>query len=980
MPPKKSLRKRFLLQQVSIILALLLSIIAVVAIMLKDTLTIELNKDLKVSNEGCINKLQDRISSLFESASNFSRNPIVIESMVNYHKKLDSLPKLMDHFVIKDTHSVTMLNFDKSLIYSTLHNPPDYPSTRYLKIVMTVGEARFYVSDNKNLVYIVPIYLYKNIQGVIIIEYNLVSIFDSILPNDPFFYRLYANDVKITEKNFKAKSSYITLRSQVNKGSFILDKLKISVELGALRSHYRVFIWNAIFKLLAVGICFIIVAVAITIRMGDSMCKPILTLCERVEKSAEGFVKCSPLGTDDELESLADVFDKRTELLLNNNERLQAEIVQRKNAEASLKRAYDDLELRVQQRTAELAAAKEAAEVSATVKATFLANMSHEIRTPMNTILGFLEMLIEDYNLPEPDRKRYLNITRNSARSLLGLLNDILDVSKIESGKMALELRPFNLRDVLHSVYQMFDVKVHEKGLDFTYGIDPSIDCNFIGDPLRLRQVIINLAGNAVKFTERGSIRIEVHPEEDLIRFDVIDTGIGISTEGIERIFDAFTQADDSTTRRFGGTGLGTTISKQLIEMMGGRIWVDSTVGTGSTFHFTVNIHKTDKDPIYLAQDIDAAGENIPLTRPHRVFRILVAEDLDENIVLLKTQLEHQGHTVVVAKNGIEAIERFKNDHVDLILMDIQMPHMDGLQATRHIRALNTQSSAADIPIIALTAGVMTQEIDSYLQEGINAVIAKPVDFDRLFDTIEKITPEGVGRMFVEALAEASVEASLATDFPALEGIDVGTAIDRWQVPRVYIGALIGFSAKYGNAAREISALLDDNDIETAARIAHSLKSLSGNLSMPQVYEVCCALEHSLNEGDIDQGRELLKPLATALETVVVSIGRLDAQEQAAGQLRAETDMEKIREILVLLMQSFEEYSPDEIEPLIMDLEWYVNTEQSGQLKKYIDELDFTRARLQMIQFATTLGIDIENAYNQYIGKEYCKQYTGGLN
>ncbi|MBF0539722.1 MAG: hypothetical protein HQL03_15885 [Nitrospirae bacterium] len=208
-PPKKSLKKRFLLQHVSIILALLISIIAVVAILLEMILTAELNKDLMENTEHAMNKLQERISYLFENADNFGKNPILIGSIIDHQRRLDYLPKLIDHFAKKDIHSVTLLRFDKGVIYSTLDIPPDYSKTRYLTIALTLREPRFYVSDNKNLVYIVPVYLYQIMQGILVIEYDLVDIFNGTLPKGDFFYRLYADNVKITEKNFHAGSSYV---------------------------------------------------------------------------------------------------------------------------------------------------------------------------------------------------------------------------------------------------------------------------------------------------------------------------------------------------------------------------------------------------------------------------------------------------------------------------------------------------------------------------------------------------------------------------------------------------------------------------------------------------------------------------------------------------------------------------------------------------------------------------------------------------
>ncbi|MBV6343403.1 hybrid sensor histidine kinase/response regulator, partial [Candidatus Magnetobacterium casense] len=559
----------------------------------------------------------------------------------------------------------------------------------------------------------------------------------------------------------------------------------------------------------------------------------------------------------------------------------------------------------------------------------------------------------------------------NSTNALLGLINDILDVSKLESGKMTLEPRSFNLGDLLRSVHRMFDVDVRKKGIDFIYNIAPSLaGSNFICDPLRLMQILINLTGNAVKFTERGSIRMEVYPhtEADLVCFDVIDTGIGIATDRLEGIFDAFTQADSSTTRRFGGTGLGTTISRQLIEMMGGNIWVESQQGKGSTFHFNASMKRTDEAAQYLFQNVDVTNSSASKKKLRRVFRILAADDLDENIELLKTRLQHAGHTVLAAGNGIEAIERFKNDHVDLILMDIQMPHMDGVKATRHIRALEAASSATSnnghIPIIALTASVTHEETEGYIQKGFDAVVGKPVNFEQLFDTMENIVPDGVGRQM--PVGKPDVEKTpLPDNLPPLEGIDVEKGIGRWMEPRAYIRALTGFSNKYGDAARTIASLLDDNDIETASKLVHSIKSLSGNLEMLQVYEITREMESSIYEMPLDRTRALLKQLGVALSTVVGSIGKLETEKLFAEQAVTIWDIEKIKEILVRLMQLLEVSSPDGVELMVMELEQHINTEQVASIRRCVEELDFDEASRQTMSFAMTLGIDMENVYSQ---------------
>jgi PAS domain S-box-containing protein len=512
--------------------------------------------------------------------------------------------------------------------------------------------------------------------------------------------------------------------------------------------------------------------------------------------------------------------------------------------------SFDDV-TQLEEAEIELLKSKEEAVAANQAKSAFLANMSHEIRTPMNAILGFTELIKRGFGRDSVETRKHLEIIHSSGKHLLDLINDILDLSKVESGRLEIERVRFNPYLVIMDVVRVLGIKAHEKGIELELNIPDNVPEAIIGDPGRIRQIVTNLVGNAVKFTERGMVTVTAHAKQvtgDMLQFhiDVADTGIGMSPEATRRIFEDFVQADASVTRKFGGTGLGLSISRKFARALGGDITVDSQPGVGSVFKITLDAGSA-VQVVWVTPEQALAVVDSVMMQDHTNWafpsaRILVVDDGPENRELVKVVLEDFGLTIDEAGNGLIGVEMATANDYDIILMDMQMPEMDGITATRTLRDRGLQ-----IPILALTANAMKGFEQELFDAGFSDYLTKPIDIDRFLAKLAQL-------LHAQPVGESSRQSVLpeSSHHQASQMEDSSPIVSKLGTTNPKFANVIArFVGRLGEQLHAMDAAYSNRDMEALAKLAHWLKGAGGTVGFDVLNMPAAELEAAAKTGDL---------------------------------------------------------------------------------------------------------------------------------
>ncbi len=627
--------------------------------------------------------------------------------------------------------------------------------------------------------------------------------------------------------------------------SIVLDDEKIGtllIRVSLQKVHRNLLLIASVMAgILVIGL---LAAMVLSTRLLGVIVDPIIALSgtmKKISRKKEYDLRV-PVKSEDELGLLATGFNDMLDQIQERDEHLEEEVAER---------------------TKDLVKAKEGAEAASRAKSEFLANMSHEIRTPMNGVLGVADLLLQA-DLSDKQHNLVRTI-RSSGKNLLYIINDILDFSKIEAGRLELEYINFDLRELVEGIYDLFSNKASEKGLTLTSQLQEEIPAIVYGDLVRIRQILTNLIGNAIKFTEYGSVQlssklVEKNEGTCCLHFEVRDTGIGLSTEEKDGIFDAFSQADSTTTRKYGGTGLGLTISRQLVQLMDGEIGVTSEKGFGASFWFEVSLQIPRDLESALSQSKKEQQENITELTQYDC-RVLLAEDNLTNQIVAEGMLELFGCKVDLAVNGVEAVEARRNNSYDIIFMDCQMPELDGYSATGQIRKFEQQKGGSHVPIVALTAHVMTGDRQRCIAAGMDDYLSKPLQKEQLQSILEKWVLN-VGAHVIPAddqpAINKSVELTDRFDFLVFEKY---RQLQKPDKPDIVLEIINSFLKVAPSMLQAIRDAVRSQDADSLWKAAHTMKSGNSTVGALLMADICSNLEMKGRAGSCEDSDKLLSKL-----------------------------------------------------------------------------------------------------------------------